>query len=291
MLDKYDPCHVRGNPGLELAYSLTDWFRVGTRHIKVWRLGDTSSSAPVPAPVALSARNCLLGDLVDSVFTCIASISDTEAVVCTESGAVCLFDDTGNQQKLYLVKILGFGIYSVAVDFEASEVWLGGRDRSFQNLSFDDLRSSLGRISPPAPISPRQIPKSKAPAIVSMGIISNQVITVDSTRAIRVCSLEEIDQGPIDEAAHISVPAHEDAVLGVGALKNPGSFSADIFTWSSDGVVSFWDLQGKCRATRQIEIELLSRDDENTNELKILRAVEDTAMFVSGDKYGVLRSA
>lgn len=264
---------------------------MGTRHIKVFRLGDTSSSTAYTAPVALSSRNCLLGDLVDSIFTCIASISETEAIVCTESGAVCLFDDTGGQQKLHLVKSFDFGVYSLAVDFESSDVWFGGRGRTLQKFSFEDLRSPIGRTSPSVPISPRQIQRLKAPAIVSMGIVSDQVITVDSTGAIRVCSLEDVDHGPIEEVAHISVPAHGDSVLGVGALNPTGLFSADIFTWSCDGAVSFWDLQGKCLATRQIELELLSRDDENPNELKILRAIGGTGMFVSGDKYGVLRYA
>ncbi|KAL1954390.1 hypothetical protein VTO42DRAFT_1205 [Malbranchea cinnamomea] len=263
---------------------------VGTRHIKVWRLGDAAASAPCPTPVALTARNCLLGDLVDSVFTCIGGISDREAIICSETGAVCLFDDTGGQQKLHHVKSLDFGIYSVAVDFESNVVWFGGHERTFLKCSIDDLRTSIGRTPTSSSFSSRRKLKPKLPAIISMGVVCSQIVTVDAAHAIRICSLDKLDQGPIEDNAHISMPAHEDAVLGLGPLGDPNIFSADFYTWSCGGMVCFWDLQGKCQAIKKVELEQVSRDDEDKNELKILRALDDLGMFVSGDRYGVLRT-
>lgn len=230
-----------------------------------------------------------MGRLVDCVFTCIATISDKECIVCTDTGLVCILDDTGTQQKLLLVKSFDFGVSSVSMDSESGYVWFGGRDRTFRKYAVDELRGEISRETSP-PRSPlRQAARSKAPAIVSMGIISAQMVTVDSTRAIRVCSLEKLEDGHIEDQADVCMPAHKDAVLGLGSLTTLNSFSADFFTWSCCGAVSFWDLQGKCKATKKIELEQPSRNDDDANELKILRAIEDMGVFVSGDRYGVLR--
>ena len=223
------------------------------------------------------------------MFTCVASISDKECITSTDPGLICILDDTGAQQKLHLVKSLDFGVNSVSVDPGSGDVWFGGRDRTFRKCSIKQLREEVHRDSSPPPSPLLQASRSKAVAIVSMGIISAQMITVDSTRAIRVCSLEKLEDGHIEDQADVSMPAHKDAVLGLGSLTSSNTYSADFFTWSCYGAVSFWDLQGKCRATKTIELEQPSRNDDDANELKILRAIEDMGVFVSGDRYGVLR--
>lgn len=86
------------------------------------------------------------------------------------------------------------------------------------------------------------------------------------------------------------MPAHRDAVLGVNALKSPNIYDADFFTWSSGGTVHFWNIQGRCQATKQVELEQLqASDDDIPNELKVLRATENMKSFIAGDRYGVLR--
>jgi hypothetical protein len=242
-------------------------------------------------PIALPGRNCLLGSLVDSNFTCITSISEKEAIICTDTGAVCILDDSGGQQKLHLVRTFDFGICSVAVDFETSVVWFAGRGRSFKKCSIEELRDPVGRVTPSSPSPMRQAPRSKAPAVISMGVISSQMVTVDSTRAIRVCCLDKLQHCQIEGEADVSIPAHKSAVLGLGTLSVPNAYSSDFFTWSSVGEVGFWNLSGNRQATMNVELEQLTRHDDETNELKILRAIEALGMFVSGDKYGVLRFA
>jgi hypothetical protein len=117
------------------------------------------------------------------------------------------------------------------------------------------------------------------------------MVTVDSTRAIRVCCLDKLQHCQIEGEADVSIPAHKSAVLGLGTLSVPNAYSSDFFTWSSVGEVGFWNLSGSRQATMNVELEQLTKHDDETNELKILRAMEGLGMFVSGDKYGVLRFA
>jgi WD40 repeat protein len=285
---------------------LIDAHRAGIRHVKVWRLADAPGSptksrpnidaylnSPGVAPKALSGRNCLLGPLGEHTFTCIASISDYEAFICSDGGAVCFLDDTEGSQKLSLIKCVAFGITSIAVDSESGTVWLGGRGRKILKLQIDGLRTILasGSLSPNNLLEPGS-PKGRQPAIVSMGFLSTHMVTVDSTRAIHVCPMDALSCDDEQCLPKALMPAHRDPVLGVSALKTPNAHDADFFTWSCEGSVNFWSLQGKCQATRKIELEqLATSDDEVANELKVLRAIEDTESFVSGDRYGVLRYA
>ncbi|EEP81539.1 predicted protein [Uncinocarpus reesii 1704] len=270
---------------------------VGVRHIKVWRLGDGAPNSPTKAkpnsdsstlsanlgPIALPGRNCLLGNLRESVFTCISTISDNEAIVCTDTGAICLLDDTTGQQKLHFIKNLNIGVSSIAVDRETAVVWFGCRDGAFQQLSTEDLKvSSSGSVPTPSTETPES-PKSKNPPTVSMGIVSNHMVTVDSTHAIRVYPLVSPNIAQVTQG--VDLLAHKDSILGISAITVPTPHSgAQFFTWSCTGAVSFWDLEGKCHATRRVEIEQLAGNDDEPNELKVLRTTEDMKMFVSGDK-------
>ncbi|ODH51830.1 hypothetical protein GX48_02074 [Paracoccidioides brasiliensis] len=280
---------------------------VGIRHVKVWRLTDptpTSPSkqqrftldSPVPAssstsPKALAGRNCLLGSLGDTTFNCISSISDNQAIICSDTGMICLLDDTSGSQKLHFIKSVSFGISSIAVDHESRTVWLGGHGRIIQKSSIEELKSMVSQSPTHSDHDEGYSsgPKTKRPAIVSMGIFATHIVTVDSTRAIRVCPLDCLDQDNVDTLAEISMPAHRDAVLGIGVLNTPNMHEADFFTWSSGGTVNFWNLQGKCRATRKVKLDQLPGNDDDKNELKIVRTSENMTMFISGDKYGVIR--
>lgn len=276
------------------------------RHIKLWRIGDGAPSSPTvktrsspdlintpsasTGPVSLPGRNCLLGTLRDSIFTCISTVSENEAIVCTDTGAVCFLDDTGGQQKLSFVKNYNIGISSITIDQDSGTVWLGCRDGTFQQLSMEDLQCSISTLSVPWVNERPQTPKSKPPSTVAMGVLSNHIVAVDSTRAIRVQPLASLDSCQHDTLEAIEIPAHKDSVLGIGAVTAPNIYSgAQFFTWSSNGAVSFWDSEGSCHASQRVKIEQPSGSIDEPNELKILRATQDMNTFVSGDKYGVIR--
>ncbi|EFE35844.1 WD repeat protein [Trichophyton benhamiae CBS 112371] len=242
-----------------------------------------------PLPVALSGRNCLLGNLHQSTFTCVSSISDTEAVICSDSGVVCFLDDSNNQQKLQYVKRFDIGVSSVVVDSNSGFIWFGGRSRQLEKCSIDEMRSSP-MISPTsANIDTQPCPTPKKASIVSMGIIDTHMITVDSSRTLRICPLDPLSKDNIESVADVSVSAHRDSVLGISTVETPNSKSSDFFTWSCGGTVRFWNVNGTCCDTYKVDLEQISDEDEDANELKVLRATGGIKMFVSGDRYGVVR--
>ncbi|KAJ5173572.1 uncharacterized protein N7500_001503 [Penicillium coprophilum] len=279
----------------------------GLRHVKVWRLPmvirpasptksrlniEGAGPSPNPAPKALSGRNCLLGALGDNTFTCVSSISHNEAVVGTDSGALCFLDDREGSQKMITVKQVGFSITSLAVDFDQESIWLGGRGRQMQRVPFEVLRSSGSSM----PMSPARVDKSaldrkiKAPAITCMGSLNSHLVTVESTRAIHVYPIDTLGEDGEHEESEASMPAHRDPILGICRMVFPNDLSAEFFTWSRNGSVNFWDAQGKCRGSKNIDLDQFpGKEDDAANELKILRTAEKANWFVSGDKFGVLR--
>jgi WD40 repeat protein len=225
----------------------------------------------------------------------VGSISDQEAVVGTESGAVCLIDDREGTQKLCTVVQLGFGVTSLAVDFDRECVWLGGRGRRMQRLSFEDIRSSLVSTTPMSPARMEKgaaDKKSKAPPVTCMGSLSSHLVTVEATREIHIYPMDSLkDEGEqVQEPGENSMPAHRDPVLGIRRLKTPNAFSADFFSWSRNGSVNFWEAKGKCLHSKVVPFEQNQAfEDDIANELKVLRAGDNADWFVSGDKFGVLR--
>lgn len=277
---------------------------VGVRHAKVWRLPaprpvsptksrlTADTAVPSPIPKALNGRNCLLGSLGDTTFSCVSSISDQEAVVGTESGAVCLIDDREGSQKLSIITQVGFYIASLAVDFDRETVWVGGRGRKMQRFSFDSVRSPLS----PVPMSPARSErgnvekKSKVPAITCMGSLFSHMVTVESTREIHIYPIDALREEGEQDLGETSMHAHRDPVYGIRALHTPNDFAADFYSWSRNGNVNFWDARGKCLNSRRVPLEQnCPTEDELPNELKVVRAGEQGRWFVSGDKIGVLK--
>ena len=252
---------------------------------------DRTTPTPDPSPRALSGRNCLLGTLADSIFSCVGSISDQEAVLGTESGTVCLLDDREGSQKLLRVAQVGFGITSLSVDSDREVVWLGGRGRKIQSISFDSIRNS----SPSSSVSPTRQEncvvgkKDKALTIACMGSFATHLITVEATRKIHIYPMDTLSNEGWQEHSETSMLAHQDPVYGVRHLRVPNTFVARFFSWSRNGTVNFWTSDGKCVYSTSVSLGQSSVDDENANELKVLRAAEDTQWFVSGDRLGVIR--
>ncbi|OOF99580.1 hypothetical protein ASPCADRAFT_138190 [Aspergillus carbonarius ITEM 5010] len=277
---------------------------VGVRHVKVWRLPDArpasprsrltveaaTSSSPNHTPRAFSGRNCLLGSLAESTFTSVASISDREAVVGADTGALCFVDDSEGSQKLSVVQHMDFGITSLAVDSYRSCVWVGGRGGQIQQFTFEKIRSSTVPLSPA--LSGRSSAEQgfKGPAIVCLGSLGSHVVTVDMTNAIDIYSSENLSEDADQRDAQNRICAHRDGVLGIRPLKTPNQLEADFFTWSRKGTVNFWDTQGKCKDSRTIALEHPAGNDEDvSNELKVVRTTDNMDIFFSGDKCGVLR--
>ena len=289
---------------------------VGTRHVKVWRIEEQLVTSPSkanrfrlngdscgsPAPKPLSGRNCLLGRLADTTFTCATAISDREAVVCTDRGQICVLDDSHNAQELKHTKDAGFDIRSVSAKFSTGKVLFGGLAGRLEVEDIETLRGLVKSVKPTlsgphTPVSGTSSPKTFSPHnspsclfsqchyTISLGWLSRHVIAIDSNTNIRV--LLDVDGKSFKPCR--SHESHHDPVQGLHLLYNSQNLGG-FCTWSRSGHIMFWDVDGKLRLSQHIGIDQLGREvDEYSNELRVVRASSSAEHFVSGDKLGVLK--
>ena len=317
---------------LDMAWCGNKLVTVGTRHVKVWRVEEPSSVFQTkqgrsllddgnasPGPKTLSGRNSLLGVLADSTFTCVAPISDYEAVLCTNTGIVCLLDDTTGNQALKYTRQLGCPTQSLTVDLPGQMIWFANGDGQIESESFERLRSAAKNCpvtdfntgkdpvitsspsSPtaadplcPFPSPPRSGSRkhSRRKGIVASRCLPNRIVSIDDDRHIRVDLLcHGVGPVSLEQSTVITLPAHNEAVQGVVSLSKK-NIEGDYITWSHGGYVNFWSLDGSLRRSEKIELaqpEPSSMEhDGNFNELKLIRASDDGRWIVSGDLLGVL---
>ncbi|OWP02392.1 hypothetical protein B2J93_3180 [Marssonina coronariae] len=276
---------------------------VGTRHIKIWRVEETRPASPSkqrfaldgtpivippsPALKTLVGRNVLLGPLVDATFTTLAVISEHKAIVCSEKGEVCLLDDTEGS-KIMKFASTGFNITCIAVDTDSRQIRIGGKNGNVKSMSLDDL---LNPTTPPESPTLSIIgsnPSSEARHLCAMGYAARSLITVDSKHLIEISFPGTDNADP--QVHNTPFPAHGDAVLGVLLLSPGNDMKADFLTWSANGTVVFWDLDGSSKTSITVEVEQLpSGEEEPVNQCQIVRASQGCSFLVTGDRYGVLR--
>ncbi|KAF7502068.1 hypothetical protein GJ744_007517 [Endocarpon pusillum] len=318
---------------LSMAWCGNNLITVGTRYVKVWRVGEPSpgfqtkpgrvqleDSNASPGPKTLSGRNSLLGSLADSTFTCVAPFSESEAILCTTTGVVCLLDDRTGSQELKTIKHLRFPAQSIAVDIQAQKVWFAHCDGWLDNESLETLRSIPGPIpvtgyhagnelgvtpchSPSAaagslhafqsPQGSASRKRKKRKAIIAARCLSNKIVSIDDARNIRVeRSGPGLYSADSDRSSVILLPAHNDPVQGAVPLPKQSTLG-DYVTWSLEGTVNFWSLDGSIRRSEKVELEQpepsFTEYDEYVNELKSIRVSDDTQWVVSGDRLGVLQ--
>ncbi|KAF2865313.1 WD domain-containing protein [Massariosphaeria phaeospora] len=286
-----------------IAWIGNNLITVGTRHVKVWRIEDGSStpraSKPRQSDVSflsstahrtLPGRNCLLETLLEVNFTSVVAVAPSKAIVASDKGDVCLIDDTDGTQRFFKVAEAGFAVTSMAVDTKG-RLHLAGSHGGLKTLN---IRDTIESVTPP----PSPPPSVESP-IVTLTSNSNQIeaivslleyiVTVDSQRSIRLshlCSAE--DESLIGDIVE-KLPAHGDSVLGVATLAKPNTPNASFYTWSAEGSILFWDYDGVCKESLEITLEQVDGSDADSNELKTVRASRDASYLVSGDKLGVLR--
>ncbi|KAI1769635.1 WD domain-containing protein [Hypoxylon sp. FL1150] len=266
---------------------------LGVRHIKVWRVEEGQSTSPVkqryigeasttpqPRQKTLPGRNVLLGNMIEATFTCAAAIDENKAIICSETGDVCLFDDTDKQMKL--THVLESGFVTTCVAIRGNAVYLGGKSgnlatldlASFVKCSPDCLRTSMDSFA----------------GLFSIGFLEENMVTVDSKRSIHIWRFEE-PPGELNMKSPIPIPGHQDSILGVEALDRPNAASADFYSWSGSGQIILWDGEGKIKCSFQAPLEEACFDDESdlVNQLNLVRATDCGRFFVTGDKLGVVR--
>lgn len=268
---------------------------IGTRHIKIWKVDEPQSTSPkkpkfaldgTPQPQVivppagskrpLPGRNVILGDLSESKFTCIAAISDCKALVCSEKGDVCLLEDC-EDRKLMKVANAGFPITCITIDTKERLVRIAGLGGRTKALSLDQLLSPSTPPESPDSLE-TEVVKPLEAHINAMGYAAESLVTIDSQNLIAIHT-----PGLNSSQRLCTLPAHGASVNGVRLLPQPNVIKANFLTWSADGTVMFWDLNGDSKLTIQVDLG----DEEN--QCLVVRPIRGGRFLVTGDKHGVIR--
>ncbi|KAK3387621.1 quinon protein alcohol dehydrogenase-like superfamily [Podospora didyma] len=265
----------------------------GVRHVKMWRVEEGPAISPTKqrfdgsypaaqqAQKPLAGRNILLGTMIEATFGCAVAVGDNKAIICSETGSVCLLDDTNKQMKLVRIVDLGFNVSCISS--RNDEVFIGGKEGQFTVLRLDGI---LEGTPDPTIHNPQS-----SNGLIAMGFLAENLVTIDTKRSIDVWSPDHIPAGSKDDQNHIPIPGPGDPIVGIQRLSGTNSLGASFFTWSASGKVHVWDLEGMIRSSFGIPIEYTDpgSDTEPFNQLVVVRATDNGSLFVAGDKLGVLR--
>jgi len=250
------------------------------------RPSEFGNSILSPRQKVLHGKNCLLGDMLERNFVAVVPVTDQDAVICTESGCVCLLQDSGKVPSLTAAAEVNFEISAASLDDSGRLVLAGARGR-VKAIPLHDLRMGsglLGRQSRRKTISPTKQSSRGDCQIVGMAAMSNAWIEVDSKGAITIkrCATEDVD------TSTYRLPAHDGVNLGVQPIGSRAVESAAILTFSGAGDIRFWDRDGAPVSSLNCPVEDLPEMFNMTNELKAVVSFADGMMLACGDKYGNL---
>ncbi|KAF4877240.1 Mitogen-activated protein kinase-binding protein 1 [Colletotrichum siamense] len=266
---------------------------LGVRHIKIWRVEEAStsplktkfsevSSTPQPPQKTLNGRNVLLGSLLEATFTCAAVVDETNIIICSEAGDICMVEDDGKQSKLVRSFNVDFPVTSITI--RHATAYVSGKGGEFATLGIRAVLDSL----PDAVLS-----KSTAPAgLTAMGFLTENLVTIDEKHSIDIWSSSYLPGQTEEDPSHIPIPGHQDPILGIQAMPKPNDQGADFFTWSASGTVIFWDMKGKVKFSLEVPIEQVIPEvgmDPVGNQLSVVRASRAGKMLAAADRFGVLR--
>jgi WD40 repeat protein len=270
---------------------------VGLRFIKVWRPNDLPASVNENSEKGyglynrqhkpLAGRNTLLGDLLDATFTCVASYSDTKAIICTDGGDICILDDEDKAQRLIRVANVDFSITAACLGSD-NEIIITGLDGSIEVFDLNELSRTF--LPPSTPPGSRASSKPSKSGFVAVGSVGDAIVTVDNSHGIQ---LRHITSKSPDEDHNVAViqklPAHSDSVLGVRAVTTLNEQDIAFISWSANGTVIFWSSECQAKAVITVSMDQYVDMYNVVNELKTVVAFSDVSHAISGDKYGVLR--
>lgn len=268
---------------------------LGVRHVKVWRIDEAQAISPVKQKFigdsnstaqqqkALPGRNVLLGTMIEATFSCAAVIDDTKAIVCSETGDVCLLDDVGKQMKL--IHVLESGFVTTCVGIRNGVIYIGGKSG---NLATVDLDTFL-KTSPTCLRTATDT--STSAGVLALGFLEGKMITVDSNRSIDIWNEDHYEGGSKVKSTSIPIPGHGEAVSGVGGLSPSNVTGAQFYTWSPLGDVILWSTDGTIISSFQVPLDEAGFEDEteSVNQMSTIRATMDGKFFIAGDKLGFVK--
>ncbi|RYP54284.1 hypothetical protein DL768_000858 [Monosporascus sp. mg162] len=264
---------------------------LGVRHVKVWRVEEgprpisptkpkfaaetSSSQKPLPG------RNVLLGNMIETTFSCAAAIDETKAIICSETGDVCLFDDTGKQMKLTRVLESGFATTCVAIS--GNSVCLGGKSGGFKTLDLAAIMSGFSDCFQGSHETPQ--------GLVALGFVLERMVRVDTKHSIHISRHGIKHDEKNTSSAAIPISGHGEPILGVEVLPQPNGSGAVFCSWSGSGHVILWDPNGKITSSFDVPLEQTTSesDVDSANQLTVARVTSAGNYLVTGDKLGILK--
>ncbi|KAI0479228.1 WD domain-containing protein [Xylariaceae sp. FL0804] len=268
---------------------------LGVRHVKIWRIEEAQPPSPLkqrfggdlgsPAPPqkTLPGRNVLLGSMIESTFSCGAAIDDTRAIICSETGDVCLFDDTGKQSKL--THVLESGFVTTCVTVHKGLAYLGGKSGGFATLDLPTF------ITGNSECVQGTMASSPYKGLFAIGFLTSNMVTVDAKSTIHIWKQDHMDGSTITPSDSNLIPGNRDAVMGVESLPRPNASEADFYTWARSGQVVLWDINGTIKACLQMPLDEIyyEEDPAEVNQMTAIRAAKSGKYFIIGEKTGSIR--
>ncbi|KAF2966533.1 hypothetical protein GQX73_g7052 [Xylaria multiplex] len=269
---------------------------LGVRHVKVWRIDEAQATSPVkqkfigdmnttaqPQKKTLPGRNVLLGNMIEATFSCAAAIDDTKAIICSETGDVCLLDDLGKQTKL--THLLESGFVTTCVAIRNGLVYIGGKSGNFATL---DLESLL-KGSTPCLQMPVGVPTSVG--VLAVGFLEDKMVTIDTKHSISVWNQDEISEASSIESVSTPIAGCGDATMGIGSLSQTNVTGAQFYTWSQSGHVILWSTDGAIKSSFQVPLDeaYFEEEPDLINQMATIRATMDGKFFIAGDKLGFVK--
>ena len=285
---------------------------VGTRHVKIWSIGQParstpsrrfstrsmSEAVPSPGPATLCGRNALLGPLVDCTFTSATAIDQRLVLLGSDAGQLCGIEVSDGSAEVKVLKTFDFSITSIAWQAKFQKVVVGGRDGCFReeySRLIDGLQAT-GNCSLSRSQSPRKAKRSssirqslgllqpKSAGISVVGCLAGHLISLDTDGNLKLENASDDDS----EGAK-SLACHNDLIQGVRSLPTDCDLGA-FYTWSRSGEVRFWDTGGNLLDSKLISLDQQDLyNDTDQNELRVIQYMPQTRHLVSGDRFGILR--
>ncbi|KAH6990667.1 WD40-repeat-containing domain protein [Ilyonectria sp. MPI-CAGE-AT-0026] len=265
---------------------------LGVRHAKIWRVDDGSTISPTkqkflessstpPSQRTLPGRNILLGPLLETTFSCAAVVKDTNLIICSETGDICILDDDDRQMKLLKVLNLNFHITSITI--KDNVAYVGGKGGHFATLDVEAVLECRAACVLDTTESTK--------GLVALGFLTDKLVTIDSRHSVDIWDSDHIPGKDAQAMATIPIPGHGDQVTGIQVLQRPNDLDASFLTWTVTGNVKFWTLDGQVKASVHVPIEMTESENEldPINQVTYARTTSDGKLLVAADRHGVLR--
>lgn len=292
----------------DMTWCGNDLITVGTRHIKIWQVRESTRQSPTrkpryrpsdvypssPGPTPLQGRNCLLGSMVDCTFTCALSVDQTSLIVGTETGDLCSVDTSQSTLELRVLRKIDSSVTSIACAANTSRLLLGTshglheEDLEVLRKQENDSCARTSKRKPPRPSSIRQslgLVHRAERSIMAIGTLADHTITLDNDGSLQIVGYENDER----DNSRPTFAAHNSVIVGVQTLPESAA-RGHFFTWSKNGEIKFWTSDGLLLKQEKVELDELGVDGDNCqNELSRMRYSSLHDSFIAGDRFGLLK--